>query len=176
MSVVRLVYLTREYDHDDLTFDDTPLTYWTCIEVNTAIVCACVMTLKPLISRHLPSLVRSRVSAPSRTNGHALGGGLKPPTIGSRPVRSRGRDRSRRRRSWLVLPDRMNADAATMDAEEMEDEEHIELMMGAKKDMEAHLAHRLGLPVRPGSMLIRDPRSQTAASMDGPEVRPSSSR
>lgn len=170
MSVIRLVYLIQEYEHPDFTYDNIRLDYWTCIEVNTAIVCACVMTLKPLINRYLPSLVRSRMSAPSgNSNGlDPAGGGVRPPTIGSRPVR---RPQDKGRRSWLVLPDRMDTDALV----DPEEEENIELM-GGKTDMEAHLDNKIGTPTRPKSMFIRDPRSPSAASVDGPEVRPSSAR
>jgi hypothetical protein len=173
MSVIRLLYLITEYDHTDFTFDNTTLTYWTCIEVNTAIVCACVMTLKPLISRYLPSLVRSRISRTSRHHSNAVvnpAGQLRPLTIGSRPMRKAGQDK--RRRSWLVLPDRVESDALM---EVVEEEEHIELM-GGKKDMEAHLGNKIGMPTRPESMYLRDPRSPSAASVDGPEVRPSSAK
>ena len=175
MSVIRLLYLLSEYDHVDFPYENTTLTYWTCIEVNTAIVCACVMTLKPLINRYLPSLVRSRMSAPSRhSNALDPSGGLgRPLTIGSMPNR-KGGGQDRRRRSWLVLPDRVEADAL-IEEEDLEEEEQIELM-GAKKDMEAHLDNKIGMPTRPESMYIRDPRSPSAASVDGPEVRPSSAR
>lgn len=174
MSVIRLVYLIHEYDHVDFTYDNTALTYWTCIEVNTAIVCACVMTLKPLINRYLPSLVQSRMSAPSgNTDALADSGGLRPLTIGSMPVRKGGGQANNRRRSWLVLPDRTDTDALMVDEEE---EEELELMGLAKGDMETHLDRKIGLPTRPESMYIRDPRSPSAASTDGPEVRPSSAR
>lgn len=165
MSVIRLLYLLREYDDPDFTYNNTTLTYLTCIEVNTALVCACVMTLKPLINRHLPSLVRSRrsMSAPSGAVGH---GGLRPPTIGSIPM-IKG---DKRRRSWLVLPDRMETDVMMVG-----EEEELELV-GGKKDVEAVLDRKLGVPIRPESMFIRDPRSPSAASVDGPEVRPRSMR
>ncbi|OIW30360.1 hypothetical protein CONLIGDRAFT_366305 [Coniochaeta ligniaria NRRL 30616] len=166
MSVIRLVYLLQEYNHDDFTYDNTTLMYWTCIEVNTAIVCACVMTLKPLMNRYLPSLVRSRMSAPSGNTDAVDSGGHRPLTIGSRPVRKGQANR----RSWLVLPDRMDTDAL-MGGEE----EELELV-GSKRDIEAHLDRKIGLPTRPESMYIRDPRSPSAASTDGPEVRPSSAR
>ena len=165
MSVIRLLYLIQEADHADFSYGNTTLTYWTCIEVNTALVCACVMTLKPLIGRYLPSLVRSRRSV-SGAPSDAVGpdGRTRPATIGSRPLR-RGGQQSRRR-SWLVLPDRMGTDAMTV-------EEEYELV-GGKADMEANLHRKLGLPMRPESMYARDPRCPSAASVDGPEVRPSS--
>jgi hypothetical protein len=170
MSVIRLFYLIHEYDSPDFTYQNITLTYWTCIEVNTAIVCACVMTLKPLINRYLPSLIRSRISAPTRhSNAADPSGAIRPLTIGSRPVREAGQDKGRR--SWLVLPERMDIDAPM----EAEVDAHIELI-GGKKDMEAHLADKIGLPTRPESMYIRDPRSPSAASTDGPEARPSSAR
>ncbi|KAB5575585.1 hypothetical protein GE09DRAFT_1215348 [Coniochaeta sp. 2T2.1] len=182
MSVIRLLYLIAEYNHPDFTYSNATLTYWTCIEVNTAIVCACVMTLKPLMNRYLPFLVRSRMSAPSDALNHnhnSLGANLpRPLTIGSRPVR-RGGDHQAKRRSWLVLPDRNEGEEALMVGGE-EEEEELELVGGKKKkmgvEMEAGLEQKLGLPTRPESMFVRDPRSPSAASVDGPDVRPSSMR
>lgn len=55
------------------------------------------------------------------------------------------------------------------------EDDHIELV-GRKKDMEARLGDRFGMPARPEIMLIRDPRLQSVVSIDGPEVRPSSGR
>ncbi|KAB5516937.1 hypothetical protein GE09DRAFT_574246 [Coniochaeta sp. 2T2.1] len=183
MSVIRLLYLIAEYNHPDFTYANATLTYWTCIEVNTAIVCACVMTLKPLMNRYLPSLVRSRMSAPSdalNRNHNRLGVNLpRPLTIGSRPVR-RG-DQTQKRRSWLVLPDRNEGGQETLMVGGEEEEEELELVGCGKKrmggiEMEAGLEQKLGLPTRPESTFVRDPRSPSAASVNGPEVRPSSMR
>ena len=38
----------------DFTWDYISISIWTCIEVNIAIVCACLMTLKPLIAKLWP--------------------------------------------------------------------------------------------------------------------------
>jgi hypothetical protein len=39
---------------DDRTWYSPEAAYWSCIEVNVCIVCACASTLKPLISRIFP--------------------------------------------------------------------------------------------------------------------------
>lgn len=169
MSVVRLPYLIREYDSIDFTYDNTSLQYWTCIEVNTAIVCACVMTLKPLINRHFPSIVRSRPTNTLPSSDPALdSGGVRPPTIGSRPVRKG----PKRKTSWLALPDRTDTGALMVE----EDEAELESVM-SRKEPEVHLDKKLGLPTQPESVHhIEETRSTTAESMNGPEIRPSSIR
>ena len=56
------------------------------MEINGAIVVACVMTLKPLIVKHFPGLLISRRgSSSSSSPSDTLGG---PPTIGSRPSKA----------------------------------------------------------------------------------------
>lgn len=62
------------------------LSYLTAVEINGAIVCACVMTLKPLLVKFCPRLLSARSSGsrsnPNRASDSLVGG---PPTIGSRP-------------------------------------------------------------------------------------------
>jgi len=41
----------------DAFYTSAPLIYWTTVEVNSAISCACIMTLKPLIERVFPRLL-----------------------------------------------------------------------------------------------------------------------
>jgi len=41
----------------DAFYTSAPLIYWTVVEVNSAISCACIMTLKPLIQRVFPRLL-----------------------------------------------------------------------------------------------------------------------
>jgi hypothetical protein len=41
----------------DLQWDSIPLSHWNCVEVNVAIVCACLMTMKPLIDKLWPRLL-----------------------------------------------------------------------------------------------------------------------
>lgn len=67
------------------------------IEANTGIACACVMTLKPLVSRLVPSQVRKSMSSHP---GQMLPGlNVHPPTIGSEPSRKNG---VVKKQSWLT--------------------------------------------------------------------------
>src|SRR4051812_46574421 len=68
----------------DFTYNGTNLTYWTVIEVNTAIVVACIMTLKPLVSKVLPGLLDSH--GPSTET--SIISSDPPLTIGSKPSRN----------------------------------------------------------------------------------------
>jgi hypothetical protein len=66
VSIIRLVTLidvTRKPGFDT-TYTGANTLFWTSIEVNTAITCACIMTLKPLIQRAFP-----RVLSPGRGSG-----------------------------------------------------------------------------------------------------------
>ena len=67
--------------------------YLTSVEVNGAIVCACVMTLKPLVARFLPGLLGglSRGGGDDfrkGSSGSDSNGRRGPPTIGSRPSKA----------------------------------------------------------------------------------------
>ncbi|SPQ25409.1 37d108eb-37b2-4796-9c70-add19dfb0ca6 [Thermothielavioides terrestris] len=96
VSLIRLVILIRTEAPGagpDFTYIGADLLYWTVIEVHTAIVVACAMTLKPLAARLFPRLLADspprdtlQTSDLNTTVGHASGG--RPPTIGSRPARA----------------------------------------------------------------------------------------
>ncbi|AEO69854.1 uncharacterized protein THITE_14746, partial [Thermothielavioides terrestris NRRL 8126] len=101
ISILRLLQLIRSQSDLDFTYAAAPLSYLTGVEVNGAIVCACVMTLKPLLARLCPRLFLSGGATGSsasaggggrggtRGRGGAGGGGGMgaggPPTIGSIP-------------------------------------------------------------------------------------------
>lgn len=101
VSFVRLSILiaVKGSTDPDFTYSPTDLTYWTAIEVHTAIVVACTMTLKPLVTRFFPNLLNPRrsgadSSSKSDTSGGGGGGGGAgamsdgpPLTIGSKPTR-----------------------------------------------------------------------------------------
>ncbi|KXX75687.1 hypothetical protein MMYC01_208302 [Madurella mycetomatis] len=61
-SVVRLVALVdvTEMHSLDPTYTAAQMMYWTSVEVNAAISCACIMTLKPFIQRIFPRLFPSK--------------------------------------------------------------------------------------------------------------------
>lgn len=56
VSIVRLMKLLRTENHPslDFSYDSADLVYWTSIEVQGAIICACAVTLKPLLNQWLP--------------------------------------------------------------------------------------------------------------------------
>ncbi|KAK0669072.1 hypothetical protein QBC41DRAFT_112500 [Cercophora samala] len=96
ISILRLMQLIRVQTEPDFTYAAAELSYLTAVEVNGAIVCACVMTLKPFIARFFPGLLSSRTLGSSNGQSgagddnqyyYADGGvnGRGPPTIGSRP-------------------------------------------------------------------------------------------
>ncbi len=68
--------------------------YLTAVETNAAIVCACVMTLKPLVAKIFPKWMASRDSRGSSDSSTQQGPGSfgrvrgGPPTIGSRPSKA----------------------------------------------------------------------------------------
>ncbi|KAJ5609503.1 hypothetical protein N7528_010070 [Penicillium herquei] len=58
-SIVRLVSLKKIADSTDPTYDNVGAASWSAIECNTGIICACLPTLKPLISKFVPGLLSS---------------------------------------------------------------------------------------------------------------------
>ncbi|KAK3900077.1 hypothetical protein C8A05DRAFT_17579 [Staphylotrichum tortipilum] len=104
ISILRLLQLLHAQTDPDFTYAAAFLSYLTAVEINGAIVCACVMTLKPLLSRFWPRFLGSLGSSRSRSgyphhqyrgrNGAAGGKNNRrasdtlvggPPTIGSLP-------------------------------------------------------------------------------------------
>lgn len=100
--MVRLVELAANDGDKDYTFTGVTVAYWSLIEVNTAIVVACIMTFRPLLTRVFASSARQK----SRTQVAALehsdaAQSIRPPTIGSEPTRGRGV--VARKQSWLSV-------------------------------------------------------------------------
>lgn len=83
----------------DATYSGAYLTYWTTVEINAAISCACIMTLKPLVVHHFPRLLTpaSYLRRYTRSGNSPSGG--RPSTVASRrPSRL-----SLRYGSWISL-------------------------------------------------------------------------
>lgn len=57
IAVMRIVWIYRATD-PDFTYTGASIAEWSCIEVNTAIVCASLMTLKPLYHKLHPHRTR----------------------------------------------------------------------------------------------------------------------
>ncbi|KAJ5689365.1 hypothetical protein N7462_003757 [Penicillium macrosclerotiorum] len=70
-SIIRLVSLKKIADSTDPTYDNVGAASWSAIECNTGIICACLPTLKPLVSKILPGLV----STFSNRRTYGSGGG-----------------------------------------------------------------------------------------------------
>ena len=57
---------------------------WSAIELNIAIICACLMVMKPLVSRLFPRLFSESSEAPIDRSSY-----IQPPTISSDRVRTK---------------------------------------------------------------------------------------
>ncbi|KAK4182914.1 hypothetical protein QBC35DRAFT_545412 [Podospora australis] len=89
VSVTRLYFLYVSITSSDKTFVGVHVAYWSTIEMNVAIVIACIPTLKPLVTKMCPRLLVSthHDSTPSFSDGSPFPH-TAPPTISSaRPRR-----------------------------------------------------------------------------------------
>ncbi|KAK3498076.1 uncharacterized protein B0T23DRAFT_100879 [Neurospora hispaniola] len=93
ISILRLLKLlkvqTTRNHPTDWAYNAAELTYLTALECNGAIVCACVMTLRPFIVKYFPKLLASHSRYPIGSNGQGgrLSDSITPPTIGSKPFK-----------------------------------------------------------------------------------------
>lgn len=53
-SVIRLYSVSVLVQGDDNSYDNAPSAIWSAVEVNTAIMCACMQSLKPLVQKVRP--------------------------------------------------------------------------------------------------------------------------
>lgn len=101
VSIIRLTELTATRRDTDWTYYSITIDFWTLVEANTGIVCACVMTMKPLLSRLI--LGASATRHKSDSNPDQLGPSIDlfhPPTIGSKP--SRRNTQLNKKQSWFT--------------------------------------------------------------------------
>ncbi|KAL4759500.1 uncharacterized protein BDW70DRAFT_161601 [Aspergillus foveolatus] len=66
-SICRLISLKRIADSSDPTYDNVGAATWSAVECNVGIVCACLPTLRPLLSRMIPQLLSSHNNPRSRS-------------------------------------------------------------------------------------------------------------
>lgn len=59
-SVLRLHSIYIVANSDDITWDNVGAATWSSIELNTAIICACLPTLKPVVNIVFPRLLGTR--------------------------------------------------------------------------------------------------------------------
>lgn len=88
----------------DYSYAGVETIYWSLIEINTAIVCASVMTLKPLFNRVFAQSTRQTTGTPDGAGAaglhHQNHNHIPLPTIGSRPSR-KAPPPLQTRQSWL---------------------------------------------------------------------------
>ncbi|KAB8068775.1 integral membrane protein [Aspergillus leporis] len=69
-SICRLVALKQISESTDPTYDNVGAASWSAIECNVGIICACLPTLRPLVSRVVPHLLSTLSTRnPSYVNG-----------------------------------------------------------------------------------------------------------
>jgi fucose permease len=82
VDVVRIYYLQQAADDQviahgrlgsgiDFAYNASIALMWSSVEVNVGIICACIPTLKPLITRILPSMITDRTKTSSGTDKQA---------------------------------------------------------------------------------------------------------
>ncbi|KAF7588534.1 hypothetical protein BBP40_005523 [Aspergillus hancockii] len=69
-SICRLVALKKISESIDPTYDNVGAASWSAVECNVGIICACLPTLRPLVSRFVPHLLSTLSTRnPSYANG-----------------------------------------------------------------------------------------------------------
>ncbi|KAM5378559.1 hypothetical protein ACJZ2D_004513 [Fusarium nematophilum] len=58
VSCIRFGYVRKMEKNPDITWTQASAALWSCIEMNTAIVCNCLAQLKPFARRHIPWLAK----------------------------------------------------------------------------------------------------------------------
>ncbi|CAJ0550120.1 Ff.00g100500.m01.CDS01 [Fusarium sp. VM40] len=69
VSCIRFSYVQKMQDNPDITWTQASASQWSCIEMNTGIICNCLAHMKPFIRRHLPFLTKfvSRTSSAQKS-------------------------------------------------------------------------------------------------------------
>ncbi|KIL88573.1 hypothetical protein FAVG1_07818 [Fusarium avenaceum] len=69
VSCIRFSYVQKMQDNPDITWTQASASQWSCIEMNTGIICNCLAHMKPFIRRHLPFLTKfvSRASSAQKS-------------------------------------------------------------------------------------------------------------
>jgi hypothetical protein len=79
ISLVRLSTLQKAIKTQDPFWDNAPAAYWSVVELNCGIICACLPTLRPLIQKAIPDFWSTRHSTRDGTakSGTANSQGLR---------------------------------------------------------------------------------------------------
>ncbi|KAL0932815.1 uncharacterized protein CTRU02_211778 [Colletotrichum truncatum] len=86
VSILRIPSLVAAQNSTDPTYDSPGIAQWSVVELNTAIVCASLITLKPLATRFCPRIMGLLGSDNGLQRGAQSGSGndAAPATVGSR--------------------------------------------------------------------------------------------
>ncbi|KAL2279884.1 hypothetical protein FJTKL_13047 [Diaporthe vaccinii] len=101
VSIIRIVLLATIQNGVDYSYTGVETIYWSLLEINTAIVCASIMTLKPLFNRIFAQSTRQTTGTPDEAAPGHQHHHIPLPTIGSRPSR-KGLPPIQTRQSWLT--------------------------------------------------------------------------
>ncbi|KAH7082002.1 hypothetical protein BKA63DRAFT_589914 [Paraphoma chrysanthemicola] len=72
VSIVRLTEIHRHEDSSDPAWDTSSTAYWSTVELNVGILCACLPTLRPLLRKIAPRLLGSTGGRSENYNSHKL--------------------------------------------------------------------------------------------------------
>lgn len=88
ISILRTLWLTALISSTDMTWDLTSIANWSIVEINIAIVCACLMTYKPLINKFIKPWIHDclPLHRKQRSSSGDPGSESRPMTIGSMPL------------------------------------------------------------------------------------------
>jgi hypothetical protein len=74
ISLIRLSTLHKGINTKDPFWDNAPAAYWSVVELNCGILCACLPTLRPLIQRMVPRIFSTYRSSGRGSNGRQSSG------------------------------------------------------------------------------------------------------
>ncbi len=97
ISILRIVSLSS-LDYTDLPYQSSFIATWGAAEVNLAIICACLPTLKPLVVRFFPNLLGPPTDKTHDPATRTIGGGGGP---AARHLRHRAVDEQSFDDEWL---------------------------------------------------------------------------
>ncbi|RFU25092.1 hypothetical protein B7463_g11247, partial [Scytalidium lignicola] len=106
-SIIRLKYVGKIARSLDSTWDNVDPVLWSIIEVHTALICACLPSLKSLLTKYFPVLFKSTLASSSKNRNTG--------TV-SQKVFSKHHSRRRQSDSYLWLPESSGASTNNISA------------------------------------------------------------
>ncbi|PNP51922.1 hypothetical protein FNYG_15863 [Fusarium nygamai] len=70
ISCIRFGYVQKMQNNPDITWTQASASQWSCIEMNTGIICNCLAHLKPFVRRHMPCLTKFVTRGSSGQNSY----------------------------------------------------------------------------------------------------------